>query len=87
MKKLEQREWAFIDDIVYFIHNDDDFLNERKTLLSYIYQLIPNNFSVFHLADMSGEHLLAHPVVYVQGEENGASHEQIDAINRYIDEY
>ena len=36
---------------------------------------------------MSGEHLLAHPVVYVQGEENGASHEQIDAINRYIDEY
>ena len=87
MKKLEQREWAYIDDIVYFIHNDDDFLNERKTLLSYIYQLIPNNFSVFHLADMSGEHLLAHPVVYVQGEENGASHEQIDAINRYIDEY
>ncbi len=87
MKKLEQREWAFIDDIVYFIHNDDDFLNERKTLLSYIYQLIPNNFSVFHLADMSGEHLLTNPVVYVQGEENGANSAQIEAINRYIDEY
>ncbi len=87
MKKLEQREWAFIDDIVYFIYNNDDFINERKTLLSYIQQLIPNNFSVFHLADLSGEHYLSKPVVYVAGEENGATGEQIEAINRYIDEY
>ena len=58
MKKLEQREWAFIDDIVYYIYNNDDFIDERKTFLSFINQLIPNNFSVFHLSDRSGEHLL-----------------------------
>ena len=51
MKKLEQREWAFIDDIVYFIYSNDNFINDRKTFLSYINQLIPNNFSVFHMPD------------------------------------
>ncbi len=87
MKKLEQREWAFIDDIVYFIYNNDDFINDRKVFLSYINQLIPNDFSVFHLADRSGDHLLYDPVLYVHGAENGATVEQLESITRYIDRY
>lgn len=87
MKKLEQREWAFIDDIVYYIYNNDDFIEERKTFLSFINQLIPNNFAVFHLADRTGDHLLSDPVIFVPGEENGATVEQIETIHRYIDKY
>ena len=87
MKKLEQREWAFIDDIVYYIYNNDDFIDERKTFLSFINQLIPNNFSVFHLSDRSGEHLLCDPVIFVPGEKNGATVEQIETIYRYIEKY
>ena len=29
MKKLEQREWAFIDDIIFFLYSDDDFINDK----------------------------------------------------------
>lgn len=67
MKKLEQREWAFIDDIVFYIYNNDDFIKDRKTFLSYIHQLVPNRFSVFHLADRSNNHLLYDPVLYIPG--------------------
>lgn len=87
MKKLEQREWAFIDDIIFFLYSDDDFINERKTFLSYINQLVPNRFSVFHLADRSGEHMLYDPVLYIHGAENGATVEQLETINRYIERY
>ena len=87
MKKLEQREWAFIDDIVYFIYSNDNFINDRKTFLSYINQLIPNNFSVFHMPDKTGEHLLCDTIIYIPGEANGANSSHIEAINRYIEEY
>lgn len=87
MKKLEQREWAFIDDIVYYIYSNDNFMDDRKTFLSFINQLIPNNFSVFHLADRSGDHILCDPVIFVPGEENGATVEQIETIYRYIERY
>lgn len=87
MKKLEQREWAFIDDIIFYIYNNDDFIRERRVFLSYINQLVPNRFSVFHLADRTGDHLLNDPVLYIHGVENGATVEQLETINRYIEKY
>ena len=89
MKRLEQREWACIDEIIYFNHSSYDLISHsnRKTFLSYLHQLIPNSFSVFHLADKTGKHFLCDPVVFVDGEKNGATKRQIDAIDRYIENY
>lgn len=87
MKKLAQREWAFIDDILYFMYSDEDFINDRKTFLSYINQLIPNKCTIFHLADKSGAHLLCDPEVYVPGEKNGTNSEYLAAIHKYIENY
>lgn len=87
MKKLQQHEWVFINDIIYFIYENEDFLNERNSFLSYISLLVPNDFSVFHLVDRTGEHYLTTPTVYVPGKKDGKSPKHVEAINKYIENY
>ena len=76
--KLGEKEWVFINDLLYKIHLTENIPEIQKSFLELIRFLIPYDMATFYLASTNGDHILSEPVGINISEEK---------LNRYIERY
>lgn len=76
--KLEEKEWNFINDLLYKIHLTENISEIQMSFLEIIRFLVPYDMATFYLASTNGKHILSDPVGINISEEK---------LNKYIEYY